>query len=76
MSGDRSIGLNHGAGKGDKDRTTDRKAFLANLDEVKFTGVVGGTKSATGFRKVYGVSERGLALPEDETAPSRASAAY
>ena len=34
----RSI-LNHGTGKGDKDRTTNPAAFNANLEGIKFSGV-------------------------------------
>lgn len=30
----RDIGLNHGAGKGDADRTSNLKLFKANFDEI------------------------------------------
>ena len=31
--------LNHGPGKGDKDRTSDTATFNANLEAIKFSGV-------------------------------------
>lgn len=34
----RNFGLNS-PGKGDKDRTSDRKEFVKNYDNIKFTGV-------------------------------------
>jgi hypothetical protein len=45
--------LNHGPGKGDKDRTTNLIAFAKNR-----AGIRGMRKTAIGFRKVYGL-ERG-----------------
>jgi len=36
----RDFGLNGGApGKGDKDRTNNRSAFVKHFNEIKFTGV-------------------------------------
>jgi hypothetical protein len=36
VSRSRNIGLDHGAGKGDKNRTTDTKAFRSNYGDIYF----------------------------------------
>lgn len=55
----RDLGLNHGAGKGDNDRTDDRTQYEKNLDAIKGFGKsddrTGYTKVGPGrWRKVFG----------------------
>jgi hypothetical protein len=58
--GSAQLGLNHGPGKGDKDRTANVAQFHANMAEVQLSGVPASadpefcTVSPGRRRKVYG----------------------
>lgn len=72
MGRSRDLGIPTGPGKGDNDRTTDRAAYSAGMDEVKFDGVAGLKKVGLKFVKVYGPSRKPALPPEDEITDPRA----
>jgi len=59
MQNSRNTGLDHGAGKGDADRS-DRKKFQKGLARIKLTGQVEGfERRGNRLVKVYGLRARG-----------------